>query len=463
MSRPSSRHRPLPVTNEDALPFALPGEAGGRNEPPEAPPAYSPPRSSASLRPGPPREGEGKGEGKGERWCEATAGRVRRWLGRAVFAAVGSVAAGSAVAAEPPLAALTFVGAVETVFSPARDACDGDDVADTNARAFRDADGHVVLFALHTLNRALRGPDLDHLKIECRVPLRSGGDADPARYDDASWITATWTEDGRRVEALVHHEFHGNSHPGRCGHKDYLACWYNTIVAVTSRDGGRSFTRPEPPAVVAAAPFRQDVGQGRHRGFFNPSNIVSAGRYKYMLTSTTGWSGQSSGPCLFRTSDPAQPASWRAFDGRDYTIRFSDPYRTEPKPAPCRVIAPFPAPVGAVVRHRATGAFLAVFQAKADGARFPRSGFYTTSSRDLLAWDEPRLLLEGATLYDDPCGSGGALIAYPSLIDRDATGRNFDDVGDEADLYFARLRVEGCGVTSDRALLRRRVAVRILP
>ena len=151
-----------------------------------------------------------------------------------------------------------------------------------------------------------------------------------------------------------------------------------------------------------------------------------------------------------------------ADDGRGFTVRRADPYRETPDPAACRAIRPFPAPVGSVVRHRASGVWIAVFQAKADGRDFPEPGFYTTSSRDLLAWDKPRLLLAGHTLYDDPCGSAGRLIAYPALIDRAARGRNFDDVGDEAELYFAQLRVEGCQVTSDRPLIRRRVSLRIL-
>ncbi len=387
---------------------------------------------------------------------------LRPLLIAALFAAAPA-AAPAAAASDPPLAAVTLVGPAEVVFTPARDACDGDDVPDTSARAFRAADGSVTVLAMHTKNRALRGRDLDHLKLDCASPLPSAGNEDPARYDDASWITATWTEDGKRVDALVHHEFQANTHPGRCAIKDYMSCWYNTIVAATSEDGGRSFARARPPVVVAAAPFRQDVGQGRHRGFFNPSNIVAEGRHRYFLSSTTGWAGQGGGPCLFRTDTPGDPTSWRAHDGRAFTIRYVDPYRADPKPAPCATIAPFPAPVGAVVRHRATGAWVAVFQAKADGRAFPESGFYTTSSRDLLRWDAPRLLLAGRTLYDDPCTSGGRLISYPSFIDPAAKGRNFDDVGDTADLFYATLQVEGCQVTSRRDLVRRRAAIRILP
>jgi hypothetical protein len=384
------------------------------------------------------------------------------WAALAVLLA--SLAGPAAQAAnDAPLAAVTLIGAPETVFSAKRDACDGDDVPDAPARAFRDADGGIVMFGLHTKNRALRGPDLARLKIDCTPAMPSKGDENPAAYHHASWIAATWTEDGRRVAGLVHHEYQANTHPGRCSRKEYLACWYNTIVGVSSADGARSFERPEPPQVVAAAPFRQEIGQGRHRGFFNPSNIIGQGRLRYFLSSTTGWAGQDGGACLFRTSDPGDPTSWRAYDGKDFSVRLGDPYRNGAGTKTCKTIWPFPAPVGSVTRHRPTGAWIAVFQAAASQELFPEAGFYTTSSRDLVTWDKPRLLLAGKTLYDDPCGSGGRLISYPSLLDPEAEGRNFDDIGANADLYYVTLRVEGCQVTSDRDLLRRRVAVQVWP
>ena len=239
-----------------------------------------------------------------------------------------------------------------------------------------------------------------------------------------------------------------------------MACWYNTVLGAASTDGGLSFPRPKLPRIVAAAPFRQEVGQGRHRGFFNPSDIVSDGVFRYFFAATTGWDGQPNGACLFRTSTVADPSSWRAWDGESFSVRFFDPYRSREKPArACHPIEPFPAPVGAVARHRASGAWIAVFQASPDGARFPEPGFYVTASRDLLVWDKPRLLLAGKTLYDDPCGAGGRLIAYPSLLDREAAGRNFDDVGDTAELFFSVLKVDGCSANSERSLMRRKVAI----
>ncbi|KAA2244004.1 hypothetical protein [Salinarimonas soli] len=368
----------------------------------------------------------------------------------------------AALASPPPLAAVTLVGPPETVFSAKRDGCTPVDMPDAPVRAYRDRAGRVVVFGLHHENRALRGESLARLAIDCTLVLASGGRADPAAFDDMSWITATWTEDGRTVHALVHHEYQANRHPGRCRHKGYLQCWYNTILGVTSGNGGASFARPEVPRVVAGAPFGQEVEQGRHRGFFNPSNIVSDGPWRYVFIATTGWTGQPSGACLLRTRNPGDPGSWRAFNGTDYTVRYRDPYRGPgAPPGACKPVGPFPAPVGGVVRHRGTGAWIAVFQASRDGADFPEAGFYVTSSADLLRWDKPRLLLAGRTLYDDPCTSGPRLIAYPSLLDHEARSRNFEDVGDEAELYFTTLRVDGCEVTADRDLVRRRVAIKL--
>src|SRR6201999_3038180 len=116
-------------------------------------------------------------------------------------------------------------------------------------------DGSVGAFGLHFVNRALRGPSLDRIKIDCKVVLGSKHLADPAAYDDYNWITAVWTNDGRSVDALIHHEYHANEHPGRCIAKDMMPCWYNTILGYRSSDAGASFARAARDFVVAAPPF----------------------------------------------------------------------------------------------------------------------------------------------------------------------------------------------------------------
>jgi hypothetical protein len=362
-----------------------------------------------------------------------------------------------------PALKLTLQGEAQIVFTPKRDACDGNDVPDAPLRAFHAADGSVVAFGLHFVNRALRGPTLDAIKVDCKVVLNSKHLADPAAYDDYNWITAVWTNDGRTIDALVHHEYHANEHPGRCGAKDMMSCWFNTVLGYRSTDGGQSFARAGRDPVVASAPFTQDLFQGRHRGFFNPSNIVGDGDYRYFMSSTTGWSGQNFGVCLFRTRDPADPTSWRAWDGSGFSRRFGDPYAARKAALnderPCQPIPPFQAPVGSILRHRASGQWIATYQAWKDEKYHPVAGIYYATSRDLKAWSTPRLLIAGATNYDDPCKAPGMLLGYPSLVDPHSQARNFDDAGDSAQLYYVTLETNGCSITSKRDLLRRAVTI----
>ena len=109
------------------------------------------------------------------------------------------------------------------------------------------------------------------------------------------------------------------------------------------------------------------------------------------------------------------------------------------------------------MRHRATGTWIAVFQAAAGGA-FPLDGFYVATSRDLLHWGAPELLLAGRTLYDDLCTAGPTIIGYPAMLDPGSAARNFDEVGDHPDLLFTTMAVSGCH-TGRRMLLRRRLTI----
>ena len=362
----------------------------------------------------------------------------------------------------------TPVGAPLVVFDPKRDACDAHDVPDAPLRAWRGVDGRIHAFGLHYENRRMSGASLLTLKPECRIVFRGSGSSDPAKYDDRSWITATWTPDGKTIHALVHHEFQANTHKGRCAFSEYMKCWWNSVLAVRSMDGGQSFIRSG-AGVIAATPFPSESGQGRHRGFFNPSNIIAREGDFYALIGTTGWEAkpgqaeQTGGVCLFRSSDLAK-GDWRAFDGKKFAARFPDPYGSDrPAAQACKAIAPFPAPVGSIARHRASGAYLAIFQAEAGspdgfGGNYPKSGFYLAASRDLVRWQAPSLVLETKTLYDKPCGAD-ALRSYPVLIDEKAETRNFEDIGDEALLFYTQMRIEGCNHTSDRKLIARKIRI----
>lgn len=384
------------------------------------------------------------------------------------FACLASIQAG----AQEQRLIVTPVGPERVIFDPKTDACDGHDVPDAPLRAYRDEAGDIVAFGLHYENRRLTGKTLDSLKIDCRVVFRGTGNPVPSAYDDRSWITATWTADGRNVNALAHHEFQANAHKGRCAFSDYMKCWWNSILALESRDSGASFVKSA-PTVIAASPQPSETGQGRHRGFFNPSNIIEHRGAHYTLIGTTGWDGQPAGVCLFQNTVIANPATWRAYDGKGgldgkgFSARFPDPYeRARPASQSCKPIAPFPAPVGSITRHRASGAFVALFQAQAGspdgfGGTYAVSGFYSATSRDLIRWSAPSLVLETRTLYDNACGAG-VLRSYPVLLDPAASTRNFEDTGDEAMLYFSQMRIDGCQHTGDRKLIARKLRISLI-
>jgi hypothetical protein len=116
------------------------------------------------------------------------------------------------------------------------------------------------------------------------------------------------------------------------------------------------------------------------------------------------------------------------------------------------------------VRHRGSGTFIAVWEAPKNESDRPVDGFYTATSHNLLDWSAPRLLVAGRTMMGGACapdGSGrdGSVISYPSILDTTAQGRNFDNVGDQAWLYYATIKAEGCTPGANRVLLRRKINI----
>ena len=132
---------------------------------------------------------------------------------------------------------------------------------------------NVELISADDVYRRFIGRDLDHLRYECDVIMRSGLNPDPSAFDDHEWLAATWTPDGRAVYALVHDEYQGHSHPERCPSGNYFSCWYNAITLAVSQDGGRTYRAASRPNLVASIPYPYVPDNGP-RGMFAPSNIV---------------------------------------------------------------------------------------------------------------------------------------------------------------------------------------------
>jgi hypothetical protein len=346
----------------------------------------------------------------------------------------------------------------ETVVSWARERCEEWDLPDAPLRAFRDDKGEVIAFSSHRRNRPLVGPDLASIKKTCAVSFEAKNSPDPSEFSDMSWIAATWTGNGRDVFALLHDEYHADRHAGACRFKDGMSCWYNVVTAARSHDGGRSFQVEEPRSLVAAPAFRQDVGQGRHRGFFNPSNIVQKDGAWYALIATTGGEGQKGGVCLFRTTDIKDATAWRAYDGADFTARAVDPYREDVSQAkPCQPLKVLPTTVGSLTRHEPSGKWLAIFHLGPDPSQNIAGGRVAYSwSSDLLRWSPLQTLLVHPTMWSKSC-SDRLRYAYGAIADPASRSRNFETTGDEAFLFMTRMRVDDCKLGPQRDLVRLKV------
>jgi hypothetical protein len=82
-----------------------------------------------------------------------------------------------------------------------------------------------------------------------------------------------------------------------------------------------------PGHLIAALPHRYEAGAGPY-GVFEPSNIIKGrdGHY-YAYVRVDECRSDQQRICLMRTASIAIPASWRAWDGSDFTLELGSPYR----------------------------------------------------------------------------------------------------------------------------------------
>ncbi len=354
-----------------------------------------------------------------------------------------------------------ITGLEEKVFDWSQSACAPDDIPDIPARAFRDAQGRVQLIASHYTNRRMSGPDLDHLTRDCGVIMPSHYNPDPAKFDDREWIHSTYTLDGTTVFALVHDEYQGHTHPGRCPSGEYFKCWYNAVTLAVSTDGGLSFGHAPPPGHLVAGipyPYVPDSGPA---GIFQPSNIVrnDADDHYYALLRVQQYRDQPQGTCVMRTTDLADPGSWRAWGGAGFGVRFINPYM-EPNERPqdhiCRPVSydEIQLMVESLTFNTHLDRFLLVGTAvDRDREGNTVSGIYYSTSDDLIDWTPREPIVKAESRHTYRCGDPDP-VAYPSVLDPDSTSRNFETTGKRAYLYFTRFNYESCQETLDRDLVR---------
>lgn len=345
----------------------------------------------------------------------------------------------------------------EVVFDWSEDACGRLHIPDLPVRAFRDEEDRVHLVLAHFVNRQMVGPSLDRLEVECPVILASDSRPDPRVFDDREWLAAPYTPDGRTVYALVHNEYQGHRHAGRCLSGEYLPCWYNALTLAVSTDGGRTYRHTPPPSHLVAAPVTRYAVETGPVGVFRPSNVVHRqedGHY-YALVQVQERGGEPSGACLLRTRRLGDPDAWRAWDGESFTVRLVSPYRGA-RPTPCRFVARDE--IAGMTESVTFNTYLDRYVLVGISGRHDASrsevvwGIYYSLSENLVDWTPRRLLLEVPTRSQASCGEDA--VSYPAILDPGSPSRNFETAGRRAYLYFTRSHYQGCELTLDRDLVR---------
>lgn len=349
-----------------------------------------------------------------------------------------------------------ILGSEEIIFDWSTDACETEDIPDTPARFFRDADGKIQLLDTHFRNYRMIGDDFDSLVRDCSngMIMDSHESGNPADYNDHEWLIATYTTDGSNIHAIIHNEFQGHTHTDQvtCNSGSYSLCWFNALGYATSSDTGRSFTHATAPAHLLAAtpyPYQGDVGPF---GIFGGSNIVynSTDGYYYCIVQMEAHGLQESGVSVIRTQDISDVSSWRGWDGTGYNSSFINPY-TESGFDPADHIL---APIGngdiekmnsSLTWNTYFNKWLLVGMAQKGGVW----GFYYALSEDLISWTVRKLVMQGNVIVH--AQSGSDVLAYPSIVDHNDTSRNFEVTGQEVYLYYTRWHA---GTTYDRDLVR---------
>jgi hypothetical protein len=353
--------------------------------------------------------------------------------------------------AEPPTPNL-LDGPRIAVFDTAKDSCELIDIPDAQARAFRDYKGTVHLIASHYVTRASLGPTLESAKHNCQIVFNSHHNANPADFDDATWLDSFYSIDGRKVVALGHMEYHADEHPGMCSPKqgDTIPCWYNVDTFYLSEDGGYHFTSPKAPAnFVLGLPYKYEKNQGPE-GYSIDTNIVKSGDWYYAMV--TGWpwpphcdEGKGARPCLvpgggslIRTANILDPSSWRGWNGKDFSVVFADPYLGPGTRPQDHIFTPVPHMdyINGISLHGPSHLFIATLWDGGDSALGP-PGLYFSTSADFIHWSKPALAItQDQLLQREP--EGNWTYAYFSLLDPKTTDANYATITDAPYLYYVR-------------------------
>ena len=138
-------------------------------------------------------------------------------------------------------------------------------------------------------------------------------------------------------------------------------------------------------------------------------------------------------------------SSWRGWDGKEFSVVFTDPYLGPVARPQDHVYTPVPymAAVNAINFHEPSHLFVATLWDPWNN-EYGTPGLYLSTSTDLVHWTKPVLVARlEQFLAQEPAGSWS--YAYFSLLDRTAPDLNFSMIGGHPDLYYVRFDNDGQG------------------
>lgn len=284
--------------------------------------------------------------------------------------------------------------------------------------------------------------------LDC-TPIMIGNAANnnPSQFDQRTWIQALYFS-APTIYAYGHEDYFAtrlslpDCHKARVvDEKPY--CWYASVPIWTASTAGAnphlSFSKiaatPNHVAIYphVSYPGHENTPDGGWIGYGTPSNIIRGRNqdgtldgYWYMFAYTSSGShGQPKGVCLFRSTDPTNRSSWRAWNGDSSNPAFEqvmgNPYTTSN--SPCAVVQPslFSFPLRSVTWHKPSRHYIAVFR--------DSSAVRYVTSTDLITWSAPQTLLVSISNQ----------ASYATVIDFDGGDHgddNFDRIHDNGKTYL---------------------------
>ena len=168
------------------------------------------------------------------------------------------------------------------------------------------------------------------MKHSCDVAYNSDHDANPADFDDSTWLDSFYSIDGKNVVALGHMEYHGCINLYMALNKATTRRHAGITVTRFTSDRRRLSLRVVRGATnyILSPPYRYIVNAGPE-GYSIDTNVVKSGDRYYAMVTGWGWPAncsQGESNCLvyggeapIRASDITDPTSWQGWNGTDYS------------------------------------------------------------------------------------------------------------------------------------------------